>query len=1191
MTRIPTCKFEDLTPRSDSTIDKGNHYMNTIQCALKKENVTNIAITGVYGSGKSSIIEKFKHSNSKYNFLTVSLAAFTLSEETLNNKSSYEEAPNHKEISSNIERGVLQQLFYQVSTEEIPYSRFKKINNITQAQITIYFSIFLLTIIAGIFFFRPDVFSLIERQLNLMTNNGLSPMLSLILFLIFILGIAYFLYLSTLSLVRKAKLSKFTIEKVGIEFDATSKQSVFNEYLDEIIYFFEATPYDVIIFEDLDRFDKIDIFIKLRELNTIINNNKKIKQEKKVVFIYAIKDEMFKGKERTKFFDFIIPVIPVIGSSNSFEKMLNKVRDAGLNEEQISDEFLMDITVFIDDMRVLTNIFNEFALYLNKLDLAQNYEKMLAIIVYKNLCPDDFALLQMDEGLVYEAFENNEKIRKELIDDLNYKLQELNNKLEATSQEILSDNKELNAVFIANIILKYQKNIRSIHFNKQNLSQEQFLNRDINYKDLPNNTNIELVNNYGHTQNIVLGNISDFDINEYVERQIIINEKQDVQQEKIKQEIGRLKKRLRVIEYAKFYQLNENYSFEFTEEYSKKERKIIPFLLRRGYLDETYPNYISYFHKGSLTYEDMNYVLNVKDQVSLGYYYELTNIEHVIKKLHLRDFQHKAFFNVNIVDELVKNDTFNEKLNKCLELLCDGSKESKEFLTALWKNGIEKIDIIKNVSRVWPGLWAWVVEESSFDEDDVKELFVCIMEVVNVKNILQFEQPELFRQDIQSRRDFLFLVKEVPQIKIEQIISEFEIKFLELDIDMKKNSLVDFIFTNCYFEINIPMITAALEIYSKCTKDQIKTQNYTSIQESEISWLQQYVLENLQDYIVNVLLQLKENGQESKHLIIALLEKEEIDLDLKERILTKQNIVFEDISTLPEDIWEIALKHNKATGDWSNILAYYDTCSYDKPVSDFIKAHLNSLIEHRIPREDVDFQTSLILDNSFTLEQFSDLLSTFSIIIPNIDLANVSSERIVLLIEANMLLLSNEYYENLKSSNRDLHIKLIEKQPETFVENLAEYVVETEDLESIIESPNINKEHKKEIINQCAEPLLEGAPNLINKVADFFASNYPEEQIASDQILVRLLGSGIPQEKKAVLLTNQMRFVDEPDLEKLLDIAGKPFSDLTVRPQPKLPNREVNKNLLEELKKLGIVSSYKEEDEILRAYLKQNRRI
>ncbi len=122
--------------------------------------------------------------------------------------------------------------------------------------------------------------------------------------------------------------------------------------MDEIIYFFEITKYDVVIIEDLDRFDTPAIFLKLRELNYLLNNSNAIKRSiGKIVFIYAVKDDMFKDTSRTKFFDFISTVIPVINPSNSRDKLLNALREQGVQE--ISDDVCMDLGIFIDDMRIL----------------------------------------------------------------------------------------------------------------------------------------------------------------------------------------------------------------------------------------------------------------------------------------------------------------------------------------------------------------------------------------------------------------------------------------------------------------------------------------------------------------------------------------------------------------------------------------------------------------------------------------------------------------------------------------------------------------------------------------------------------------------------------------------------------------------------------------------------------------------
>jgi hypothetical protein len=114
----------------------------------------------------------------------------------------------------------------------------------------------------------------------------------------------------------------------------------------------------VVIIEDLDRFEQTEIFTKFREINLLINSSKSINRD--VVFIYAVRDEMFKDSERTKFFDFIIPIIPVINYSNSSENLKNALKKF---KYKISTALIDDIAFYVNDMRLLYNVVNEFHLY------------------------------------------------------------------------------------------------------------------------------------------------------------------------------------------------------------------------------------------------------------------------------------------------------------------------------------------------------------------------------------------------------------------------------------------------------------------------------------------------------------------------------------------------------------------------------------------------------------------------------------------------------------------------------------------------------------------------------------------------------------------------------------------------------------------------------------------------------------
>ena len=111
------------------------------------------------------------------------------------------------------------------------------------------------------------------------------------------------------------------------------------------LYFFSKTNYNILIIEDLDRFLENES-IKYKILNDSKQINRPIK------FIYAVKDNLFSNAtERTKFFDAIVPVIPVISNFNSYAELKDRFKG-----EQIPDKIMQDISAHINDFRLINNI-------------------------------------------------------------------------------------------------------------------------------------------------------------------------------------------------------------------------------------------------------------------------------------------------------------------------------------------------------------------------------------------------------------------------------------------------------------------------------------------------------------------------------------------------------------------------------------------------------------------------------------------------------------------------------------------------------------------------------------------------------------------------------------------------------------------------------------------------------------------
>ena len=123
-TNQATKKSISLAPKvlkNENEIKKIRPYLNSLKIAIDDNDITNIALTGAYGAGKSTILETFKDKNNQdYKFLNISLASFT-------DISENETKTTKEEFERKLEVSILQQIFYHVEPSEIPDSRFKRI--------------------------------------------------------------------------------------------------------------------------------------------------------------------------------------------------------------------------------------------------------------------------------------------------------------------------------------------------------------------------------------------------------------------------------------------------------------------------------------------------------------------------------------------------------------------------------------------------------------------------------------------------------------------------------------------------------------------------------------------------------------------------------------------------------------------------------------------------------------------------------------------------------------------------------------------------------------------------------------------------------------------------------------------------------------------------------------------------------
>lgn len=422
----------ELISKDDDAYPVVEDLSKALDVAFKQEKIRNIALTGPYGSGKSSILEtlittlpeerkplhislatlrvddaaneldKSSHSSKERDEESDKSSRSSKEREEESEKSSHsskEKEDAEEALNRKIEYSILQQLIYHEEMSIVPNSRFHRILHIPSKRLCLYSFGVIGFILAFFIAFEPS-WARIESLYSWL-NWGQWNVIPDILAVIYMLAVVGLVVRKLIPNYANSKLYKLNLKDASIELNEDT--SIFNRHLDEILYFFQATEYDIVIIEDLDRFCTSKIFLKLRELNFLLNESNAIGRH--IVFLYAVKDDIFKDEERTKFFDYISIVIPVINPSNSKAKLKSALAERGFSDG-FPDNDLSEIAFFIQDMRILKNIANEFAQYyklLSKKNAHLDKIKLLAMIVYKNYHPQDFALLHRCQGKVYQC--------------------------------------------------------------------------------------------------------------------------------------------------------------------------------------------------------------------------------------------------------------------------------------------------------------------------------------------------------------------------------------------------------------------------------------------------------------------------------------------------------------------------------------------------------------------------------------------------------------------------------------------------------------------------------------------------------------------------------------------------------------------------------------------------------------------
>lgn len=526
---------------------------------------------------------------------------------------------------------------------------------------------------------------------------------------------------------------------------------------------------------------------------------------------------------------------------------------------------------------------------------------MLAIIAYKNLFPRDFADLQLNQGFVYTLFDSKESFIEEESKKLNEQISEKSKEIELAQSEHLKTVKELTAAFEDKKPVNY-------YGHKGNLSKEEQIEYSERKKALDNKLNDKIP--------------TIEDEKSILEQNLILLSNKQLRDIITRENINSIFSITSTNEIGKVTEFNEIKSSEYFD--------LLKYLIRNGYIDETYADYMTYFYENSLSRIDKTFLRSITDKKAKEYTYNLKKPELVVSRLRLVDFDQEEALNFDLLTYLLRISRIDY-----VDRLIDQLKNTKNFrfIGAYFDATVELSSYIKYLNMRWSEVFSIALSERLLTENQIRRYSISslyysdddIIELVNKENCLC--------DYISNAHDYLA----IDNPNIDRLIHCFTllgVRFIGFDYAELNKDLFHAVYEKSLYEINAENLQLIQrEILEEKNEDDFFHKNYTLLYSNPDSAITQYVNQNINEYL-DVVLKIS-NGTicDDENVAVAVLNNANLTIDHKQSYVSGLRTTITSIKEIADSsLWSSLLDADIVQYSECNIMDCFNAVKLNESV-------------------------------------------------------------------------------------------------------------------------------------------------------------------------------------------------------------------------------------------------------------------
>lgn len=794
-------------------------------------------------------------------------------------------------------------------------------------------------------------------------------------------------------------------------------------------------------------------------------------------------------------------MIPWIDPSNALDAFKDGLKKIGIKADE---EFLFQLSSYIDDPRIVNDIINEASHYgkalLNKRrENEGDIERLLTLLAYKALFPKDFEYLQIGRGYLFETLNGKDRLISRLRSSTDEKLTELKKEFQEIEKQLAINEEDLLLLYaLPKIKNDYDWQSLNLSSSTSPKSTIAIARENSNVNQLLSQIEDDLNENNEKYK----AQLREVKINAMNRQSIIQEQIEQVKQERAFYEAKSIRELIEIspsadplFDFAR-EQLARKEDYEELEMHSVLNNPSYPMvraLVSSGWIDESYRRYISNIYGEALSIADDDFLSAIKQAKPVDVSYEPDSPNEIIRRMDSSMFARKSIRNPWLISELMKSEEA-----KKIQVFIDRIDQDRDYsyLVDFANSEFYSPVLFTHLFRNSDSFIDDVIDDQSI-EDPKKRMFVRKYMTSGCSHYKKEDKSGKLAQYVNANPCILEQDEKVDLEKYKNSLRQIGYKTKALDFSESDPGLVQFAYEEKRFIADSSLINGFMVAIHGLEEDSRGIDLATQVFALENDPISEVVNANMDYFIKSLVDSCNSIIIDSAEAIVNVLNNGSVSLDTAIsyiEILAKASI--SDLSQIGVYDYKSALLTNKiAASNTNNIVDYYRVS--DSEINEVLGSFID---EAGIPQDmsfmklkefDIDalsFAGNIVRSEWVSVQSVESFLSQYKSGFSYFPIDALSEEKLMVLIRSQVL---------------SMNARMLMEIRKRGVSFSAEYALTKFSgyLKLVLPSSEINEEERASFDEQEMLCILSAETSIENKLRliDDFAgaiglqSDYPDE--------------------------------------------------------------------------------------------------